>query len=65
MAVRRGGRRRFRGAFNPQAAAEGGFTTSIDSANTTLSGSMSLDANLVLTADLGPVPAGALWGAHD
>ena len=45
---------------NGQAAAEGGFTTSIDTSSTTLGASMSLDANLVLTAALGSVPAGAL-----
>jgi len=42
------------------AAAEGGFTTSINTSSTTLGASMSLDANLVLTAALGSVPAGAL-----
>jgi len=44
----------------PATAAEGGFTTSIDTSGTTLSGSMTLDANLMLTANLTGVPAGAL-----
>ena len=48
------------------AAAEGGFTTRIDTSGTSLSGSMTLDANLVLTAALGTagtvgyVPSGTL-----
>ena len=37
------------------ATAEGGFTMSIDTSGTTLSGSMTLNANLVLTAALGTV----------
>ena len=44
----------------PATAAEGGFTTSIDTSGSTLSSKMTLDANLMLTANLTGVPAGTL-----
>ena len=44
----------------PASAAEGGYTTSIDTSGSTLSSKMTLDANLMLTAALPGVPVGML-----